>query len=175
VIVLRKIDFLDSNLTAKINKIKIFQYLEDDEKKMLLNIADYFEYRQGEKIIAQGEVSYCFYAVINGRLNVTIDGENGNQIQISSINEGDFFGENGIFTDGQKRTASISPVDTAQVLRIGRDDFFNFIRMFPKAGVNILMLFVHGLMKRLNTSNKELASEREDTSDKIPFFEKSTK
>jgi CRP-like cAMP-binding protein len=172
VIILRKIDILESNLLAKIYKIKIFQYLDENEKKMLLKIADYFEYRKDEKIISQGEVSYCFYAVISGELNVTIDGENGNQIQISNIHEGDFFGENGIFTDGQRRTANISPVDTAQILRIGRDDFFNFIRMYPKAGVNLLMLFVHGLMKRLNTTNKELASEREDLLDKIPFFEK---
>jgi CRP/FNR family transcriptional regulator, cyclic AMP receptor protein len=157
---------------AKIYKIKIFQYLDDNEKKMLLTIADYFEYHKDEKIISQGEVSYCFYAVITGKLNVSIDGENGAQIQISTIQEGDFFGENGIFTDGQKRTANISPVDTAQVLRIGRDDFFNFIRLYPKAGVNLLMLFVHGLMKRLSTANKDLINDKDETLDKIPFFEK---
>ena len=100
---MRKIEIIDNNLLAKINKIKIFQYLEDSEKKMLLQIADYFEYRKDEKIIAQGEVSYCFYAVISGELNVSIDGENSTQIQISNIHQGDFFGENGIFTDGQKQ------------------------------------------------------------------------
>jgi CRP/FNR family cyclic AMP-dependent transcriptional regulator len=172
VIFLRKIDLLDSVLLAKIYKIKIFQYLDDNEKKMLLNIADYFEYHKDEKIISQGEISYCFYAVISGNLKVSVDDGNGNQIQISKINEGDFFGENGIFTDGQKRTANISPVDTAQILRIGRDDFFNFIRLYPKAGVNLLMLFVHGLMKRLNSVNQELVNEKEDILDKIPFFEK---
>jgi len=169
---LHKIDILNNNLMAKIYKIKIFQYLDDNEKKMLLTIADYFEYHKDEKIISQGEVSYCFYAVITGKLNVSIDGENGAQIQISTIQEGDFFGENGIFTDGQKRTANISPVDTAQVLRIGRDDFFNFIRLYPKAGVNLLMLFVHGLMKRLSTANKDLINDKDETLDKIPFFEK---
>jgi cAMP-binding proteins - catabolite gene activator and regulatory subunit of cAMP-dependent protein kinases len=170
---LRKIDILDNLLLSKIYKIKIFQYLDDNEKKMLLNIADYFEYHKDEKIISQGEISYCFFAVISGRLKVSIDDENGNQINISEINEGDFFGENGIFTDGQKRTANISPIDTALILRIGRDDFFNFIRLYPKAGVNLLMLFVHGLMKRLNSANKELVNEREEMQDKIPFFEKS--
>ncbi len=169
---MRKIDIIDSNLMAKVYKIKIFQYLDDNEKKMLLNIADYFEYHKDEKIITQGEISYCFYAVITGELNVTVNDENGNQIQISTIHAGDFFGENGIFTDGQRRTANISPADTGLILRIGRDDFFNFIRMYPKAGVNLLMLFVHGLMKRLSTANKELVSEKEELLEKIPFFEK---
>lgn len=169
---MRKIDIIDNNLLAKIYKITIFQYLDDHEKSMLLKIADYFEYYKDEKIISQGEISYCFYAVISGQLKVTVDGENGQQIPISSINEGDFFGENGIFTDGQRRTANISPRDTALILRIGRDDFFNFIRMYPKAGVNLLMLFVHGLMKRLNSANKELV--REELCDRIPFFQKPT-
>ncbi len=169
---MRKIDIVDNNLMTRVYKIKIFQYLDDNEKKMLLNIADYFEYHKDEKIITQGEISYCFYAVITGELNVSINGENGNQVQVSTIHAGDFFGENGIFTDSQRRTANISPVDNALILRIGRDDFFNFIRMYPKAGVNILMLIVHGLMKRLSTANKELVNEKEDLVEKIPFFEK---
>ena len=170
---MRKIEIIDNNLLSKIYKISIFQHLDEREKELLLKIADYFEYRKDEKIITQGEVSYCFYAVISGHLNVSIDGENGKQIIISDIKEGDFFGENGIFTDGQKRSANVSPAETAQVLRIGRDDFFTFIRTYPRAGVNLLMMFVHGLMKRLNTSNKELVEEREELLDKIPFFAKS--
>lgn len=173
---MRKIDWLDSFLMSKIDKISIFQYLDENDKKMLLKFAHYFEYDKDERIVTQGEVSYCFYAVISGHLNVTINGENGKQVQISSINEGDFFGETGIFYDGQ-RTANVSALDTAQVLMIGRNDLFTFIRMYPKAGVNLLMLFVHGLIKKLNSSNKQLAGERKATLDKIldriPFFEKS--
>lgn len=156
---------------AKINKIALFHYLDDNEKKLLLQNADFFEYYKGEKIITQGEVSSCFYVVFSGDLKVTVIGENGMEFQISTINEGDFFGETGIFSNGQ-RTANVSPVDTAQVLRIGRNDFFTFIRTYPRAGVNFLMLFVHGLMKKLNASNKELTVEREALFDKILFFEK---
>lgn len=168
---LRKIVLADCNLLPKINQITIFQYLDENERRQLLNITDFLEYYKDEKIITQGEVSSCFFVVINGQLNVSINGENGKKIQVSSINEGDFFGETGIFTDGQ-RTANVSPIESAQILRIGRNDFFSFIRMYPQAGVKLMMLFVHGLMKKLNASNQELAVEREGQLDKILFFEK---
>jgi hypothetical protein len=34
-----------------------------------------------------------------------------------------------------------------------------------------MMLFVNGLMKKLNASNKELVVEKETAFSKIPFFE----
>lgn len=168
---MRIIDWLDSYLQAKIDKISIFQYLDDNEKKTLLKFVHFHEYYKDEKIITQGEVSYNFYALISGTLNVTINGENGKQVLISHINEGEFFGETGIFDDGQ-RTATVSAADTVQVLVIERNDFFCYIRMYPKAGVKLLMLFVNGLMRKLNASNKELAVERKIN--KIPFFEDMT-
>lgn len=167
---MRIIDWLDSYLQAKIDKISIFQYLDDSEKKNLLKFAHFHEYYNGEKIITQGETSYSFYALISGKLDVTINGENGKQLLISHINEGEFFGETGIFDDGQ-RTATVSAAGTAQVLVIERNDFFCYIRMYPKAGIKLMMLFVHGLIKKLNASNKELVVEKESAYSKIPFFE----
>lgn len=167
---MRIIDWLDSYLQAKIDKISIFKYLDDSEKKILLKFTHFHEYYKDEKIITQGEVSYSFYALISGKLHVTINGENEKQILISHINEGEFFGETGIFDDGQ-RTATVSAADTAQILVIERNDFFCFIRMYPKSGVKLLMLFVNGLIRKLNASNKELVVERETVLGKIPFFE----
>ncbi len=167
---MRIIDWLDSYLQAKVDKISIFKYLDDSEKKILSKFAHFHEYYKDERIITQGETSYSFYALVSGKLNVTINGENGKQILISHINEGEFFGETGIFDDGQ-RTATVSATDTAQVLVIERNDFFCFIRMYPKAGVKLLMLFVNGLIKKLNASNQELVVERETVFDKIPFFD----
>lgn len=167
---MRIIDWLDSYLQEKIDKISIFKYLDDNEKKILLKFAHFHEYYRDEKIITQGETSYSFYALISGKLNVTINGDNGKQIFITHINEGEFFGETGIFDDGQ-RTATVSAAETSQVLVVERNDFFCYIRMYPKAGIKLMMLFVNGLMKKLNASNKELVVEKETGIDKIPFFE----
>ncbi len=152
---MRKIE--NGSQPLKVDNVSIFQYLSDNERRQLLSICDVLEYYKGDRIITQDEVSSSFFVVLLGSLKVTVTDPSGAEIFISYIQEGDFFGETGIFSDA-KRTANVSPVDTAQILRIGREDFFHFIRMYPHAGVKLLMLFVYGLMKKLNESNQGLVA-----------------
>ncbi len=165
----------DGSLSLKVDNISIFQYLNENERRQLLNICDVFEYYKGERIITQGEVSSCFFVVLSGSLKVTFTDPGGAEVFISNIQAGDFFGETGIFSDA-KRTANVSPLDTVQILRIGREDFFHFIRMYSHAGVKLLMLFVYGLMKKLNDSNQGLVAMERKTvlnhSDVDQFFKK---
>ena len=53
----------------------------------------------------------------------------------------------------------------SEILKIDRDEFFNFITQETAAGVKILMIFVNGLLKKLSDSNKELAFERRNVMD----------
>jgi CRP/FNR family cyclic AMP-dependent transcriptional regulator len=95
---------------SKLGNISIFQYLTDDERKQLLDICEIFEYHKGEKIVSKGEVSSCFYAVLSGTLNVTVQDDAGKEIFLARIGEGEFFGEAGIFSDA-RRTADVSATD----------------------------------------------------------------
>ena len=148
---------------SKLGNITIFHYLNEDEKKYLLNICEIYQYEQGEKIIAQGETGTCFYAMLSGTVNVTVPDQNtGKEVFLSLIGEGEFFGEAGIFSNST-RTANVSAAETSELISIGRNQFFTFISRFTSAGVKILMAFVNGLLKKLNDSNKELAFERRNT------------
>jgi CRP-like cAMP-binding protein len=152
----------DGSLLSRVNNISIFHNLNDDEKRNLLSICDLLEYYKGDRVITQGEESSSFFIVLTGTLKVTVKDPAGVEIFVSYIQEGDFFGETGIFSNS-KRTANVSPVDTARILSIGKDDFFRFIHMYPHAGVKILMLFVFGLMKKLNETNQGLMAMEKRT------------
>jgi CRP-like cAMP-binding protein len=152
----------DGSLISRLNNISIFHNLNDDEKRNLLGICDLLEYYKGDRVITQGEESSSFFIVVTGTLQVTVKDSSGTEIFISNIQEGDFFGETGIFGDS-KRTANVSPVDTARILCVGKNDFFRFIHMYPHAGVKILMLFVFGLMKKLNETNQGLMAMEKRT------------
>lgn len=112
--------------------------------------------------------------MVSGALKVAVRENEEREIPLSLIGEGDIFGETGIFSD-TKRTATVSPVDTAMVLRIGRDDFFHFVRLYPRAGVKLLMMFIYGLITKLSDSNQERILERKiilDENELNRFFEK---
>jgi CRP/FNR family cyclic AMP-dependent transcriptional regulator len=150
---------------SKLGNISIFHYLTDEERKHLLNISEIFEYNKDETIVTLGEISICFYAILSGTVNVTVpDINTGKEVFLSCIGEGEFFGEAGIFSNA-KRTANVSAAETAEIISIGRNDFFSFISRHPSAGVKILMVFVNGLLKKLSESNKELAYERRNVLD----------
>jgi CRP-like cAMP-binding protein len=154
-----------SYLISKLGNVKLFQYLNDVEKQDLLNISEFYQYEAEEPVITQGETSTCFFAILSGTVNVTVkDVATGNQVFLSCIGEGDFFGENGVFSNTQ-RTANVSAATICEIIKIDRDDFFNYITKQTAAGVKILMIFVNGLMKKLSDSNKELAFERRNVLD----------
>jgi CRP-like cAMP-binding protein len=153
---------IDGSLLSRVGNITIFHNLNDDEKRNLLGICDLLEYYKGDRVISQGEDSSSFFIVLTGTLKVTVKDPSGAEIFLSYIQEGDFFGETGIFSDS-KRTANVSPVDTSRILSIGKNDFFRFIHMYPHAGVKILMLFVMGLMKKLNETNQGLMAMEKRT------------
>jgi CRP-like cAMP-binding protein len=170
---MRKVQFEDVKyILSKVGEISIFHYLTVDQKWKLLNICEVFEYEPGEKITTEGETGTCFYAILSGTVNITVnDSNSGKEIFIAATGAGDFFGEAGIFND-IKRTATVSAVDTTEILCIPRDNFFNYVNGYASAGVKILMLFVNGLLKKLYDSNKELAFVRRDVMDQtaIDYF-----
>jgi CRP-like cAMP-binding protein len=152
-------------LISKLGNVKLFQYLSDVEKRDLLGISEIYQFEAEERIITQGEVSTCFYAILSGTVNVSVkDVATGNEVFLSCIGEGDFFGETGVFSNAQ-RTANVSAAVASEILKIDRDEFFNFITQETAAGVKILMIFVNGLLKKLSDSNKELAFERRNVMD----------
>ncbi|MGE5558376.1 MAG: cyclic nucleotide-binding domain-containing protein [Bacillota bacterium] len=156
---------LNVDLLGQLKDVGLFHYLSDDEKRQLISNCELFEYAKDEKVVTQGEVSSCFFVVFSGTLNVTVKDNTGKEVFISSIGAGDFFGEAGIFTNAQ-RTANVAPAtDSAGILRIDRNAFFDFVKQYPTAGVKMLMLFINGLLKKLSDSNKELAMTRSSVLD----------
>lgn len=163
---MRKVQFEDIKyILSKVGEISIFHYLTVDQKWKLLSICEVFEYEPGEVITTEGEIGACFYAILSGAVNITVnDAKTGKEVFIAATGAGDFFGEAGIFTD-IKRTATVSAVETSEILHIPRENFFNYINAYSAAGVKILMLFVNSLLKKLYDSNKELAFVRRDVLD----------
>ncbi|MGE5557147.1 MAG: cyclic nucleotide-binding domain-containing protein [Bacillota bacterium] len=148
------------NLLSELGSVSFFHYLSEEEKKQLLGVCEILSYDKDERIVKQGEIGTCLYAVLSGTLSVTIVDMCGKEIFLSTIKKGEFFGEAGIFYNLQ-RTANVFPAtDTAGILRIERKALFEFIQKRPSAGVKILILFIRGLLDKLSESNKELAGLR---------------
>jgi len=145
---------------SKIRRIKSFRYLDDVELKSLLAIAEVIAYDQGTKIVTQGKTGNHFYALIAGAVDVSVSELQEGELVISSLVEGDTFGEAAMFLK-EERTASVTATQDSVMMRIARKDLMNFFKSNSGAGVKILLVIVFGLLSKLSNANQEIAFEKQ--------------
>ncbi len=142
-----------------VGRIIVFKYLKPEEVKKIISISRFYSYDKDEKIIAKGDLSHNLCAVLAGTVHVVVPEKATGSVFISSIGEGDVFGEAGIFLN-VKRTADVVSADESVILSITREDIIGFIKSHPDAGIKILMLIIYSLLRKLKEANIELAFER---------------
>ena len=144
----------------KIRAIKAFRYLDDMELRSLLAIAEVVAYDKGTKIVTQGKIGNRFYALISGSVDVSVSELQEGEIVISSLADGDTFGEAAMFLK-EERTASVTATQDSIMMSIARKDLMNFFKSNSSAGVKILLVIVFGLLTKLSNANQEIAFEKQ--------------
>ena len=79
-------------------------------------------YPRGSTIIFAGEQSDSIFYITKGSVTVIIEDENGREIIVAYLNEGDFFGEMAMFGEGT-RTAWIKAKTECEVAELGYQKF----------------------------------------------------
>ncbi len=87
-----------------------------------LSVAHKRRYPRGSTIIFAGEESDSIFYITKGSVTVIIEDENGREIIVAYLNEGDFFGEMAMFGEG-KRTAWIKAKTECEVAELGYPKF----------------------------------------------------
>jgi CRP-like cAMP-binding protein len=107
-----------------LRKIPIFQSLTDDELTQILQAPEneIAEYAQKQAIIREAEIGDCMYIVLEGTVEVSIRGVSGGRdINIATLNAGDFFGEQSLLPGGTgRRNASVRAAYDSKLLRIDK-------------------------------------------------------
>jgi CRP/FNR family cyclic AMP-dependent transcriptional regulator len=79
-------------------------------------------YPRGSTIIFAGEKSDSIFYITKGSVTVLIEDDNGREIIVAYLNEGDFFGEMAMFGEGT-RTAWIKAKTECEVAELGYQKF----------------------------------------------------
>lgn len=102
--------------------VDLFKDLKVSKALEFLRIVVYSQHAPGEQIIATGDQGEHFYMVISGAADVVKNGE-----VVRSYGRYDYFGEMAL-VENQLRSADIVAKTELELLRMGRYDFFNFMR-----------------------------------------------
>ena len=113
---------------------------------------------RGEFVFLEGERSRdeCFL-IVKGRVEVLIEGMDGNETLLYCLDEGDLVGEM-VFFGQAHRTATVRAVTAVEVLRISRERWTHYIDSRPESARVILEQLVsrfmstHEVVRRLGQS-----------------------
>ncbi len=145
---------------SKLKKSMVFRFLSDNALNEILKIAQILKYKTDELVISEGEMSPYLFSVLEGSVSVSVRKKDDKDVFICVIGEGDVFGEAAMFLKA-KRTASVVCTGNTTLLRINRQDFFNFLKANSSAGIKILLIIIYSMLHKLRDANQELAFERQ--------------
>lgn len=140
-------------------KLSIFKFMSATEILQIIGESELIHYEDTEKIVNQGEINQNILVVVQGTVQVNVREESGKDVYICSIEEGEIFGEAGMFLR-VRRTANIVSLDESVILRIPRSELMKFIKENPSTGNKLLLVIIHSLLKKLRGTNQELAFEK---------------
>lgn len=106
----------ETTLIERLSNVGIFAPLNSDEVTRLISSSQRRIFAPGETVIKAGDKGSSMFVINKGRVHIQIS-EKGKPRTVAKLNEGDYFGEMGLFT-GEPRTANVVAAEETEVLEI---------------------------------------------------------
>ncbi|HKB77934.1 MAG TPA: cyclic nucleotide-binding domain-containing protein [Myxococcales bacterium] len=127
-----------------LKSIDLFRGLPGEELATIAEIAEEQPFAAGDPVFAEGEPGDALYLLVEGAVKVHRGGE-----QLAQLGARDVFGEMAVL-DSQPRSASVTVLKDAVLLKIGRDDFRDILQERPEIGMGIIQV----LSRRLRPAGR---------------------
>src|ERR1700752_2534738 len=102
--------------------VPIFEELTDAAIASLGRLTARRRYPKDTVVFFENEEGDSFFMILEGRIKVTILGDDGREVILSMLGPGDFFGEMALL-DNEPRSATAIAVEETELLSLHRNDF----------------------------------------------------
>ena len=156
---------IDASIVAEIDHLSD---LKPEEQAALAERLEMLPYKAGTAIFSFGDPGHALYIVRSGEVEIFVKNDQGEKIVLEVAQPGDVFGEVSLLDDGP-RTAWVAAVTDAEVLRLDREHFEDYVRAYTPAALNLLSVIARRLRKsdelirRTVTRNANDVSEEQKT------------
>jgi CRP-like cAMP-binding protein len=130
----------------RLRRHPLFAELPPEEFERLLSSATERRLAHGDTIFRRGEPGSSLIAVLEGQVRIGVCSENGREITLGIIGQGELFGEIAVI-DGAGRTADATAMGACRLLVLDRRDFLPFLERCPHIAVRLLQLLCARMRK----------------------------
>lgn len=103
------------------------------------------QFAAGDEIVRQGDMADKFYIIVEGRVEVVEENEDGSERVIEHLGSGDYFGEIGLL-EGGFRVATVRALTDVHTLSFNRQAFLRWMHQSPDSETDI----INTMQERLN-------------------------
>ncbi len=133
--------------------VPIFSELSDEDITSLAHLALRKRYPKDTVVFFENEEGDFFFTITEGRIKVTILGDDGREVILSVLGPGDFFGEMALL-DNEPRSATAIAVEESELLSLHRNDFQTVLN----ENKSITSALIRVLSARLRRANHQIST-----------------
>lgn len=138
-----------------LEKISLFSQIPADCLAKLEQVSTLRKYPKNSILFMEGDDTGQLYIVQSGLVCVYTDDDDGRQLVLNYMGEGDYFGELSLL-DKQPRSASARVTEDSQLLTISREAFRSFLQEHP-ALYDMLIVELVSRIRDLTSNVKDMA------------------
>jgi CRP-like cAMP-binding protein len=142
-----------AQLKTHLKDVPLFSNLNDAHLAALARTGNMKRFSKGQIIVNQSSPGNTFYIVISGQVKVALLHEDGKEIILTLLSEGNFFGELSLL-DNDPRSASVIAAEDAALFILTRKQFYQLITDNPR----ILEKIIKEMCRRLRRADEKINS-----------------
>jgi CRP/FNR family cyclic AMP-dependent transcriptional regulator len=109
-------------------------------------------YPTNSVIISAGEQSNTLYYILRGSVSVVIEDEDGHELVLAYLNEGDFFGEIGMFDERHERSAWVRARGECEVAQVS----YERIQQLCKDDPDVIFAMLRAISMRVRDTSRKV-------------------
>ncbi len=129
-----------------LKKVSLFEGLDENELTALASSTVVRTFPKDNVIILAEEQGDTLFVIQRGRVKVSIVSEDGREVILSTLGEGDFFGDMSLL-DSKPRSANVTATEETELLMLRRGDFLHLIKNIPQIAIKLLAVLAGRLRK----------------------------
>jgi CRP-like cAMP-binding protein len=120
-----------------LKKVPLFSELHEKDLERIASLLVKKAYTKGNVILMEEDIGKTLFIIVQGKVKISRIGEDGKEVILSILGEGEFFGELSIL-DGMARSATVTSLGDSELLILRREDFLNLLHEYPQIAINLL-------------------------------------
>lgn len=134
-----------------LRRVPLLAQLSDEDIAQLAEVARERSYPRNAVIVFEDDPGDALYLVIKGQVKVVLIGEDGREVILSVLKDGDCFGEMALIDD-EPRSAHVIAMEDSDVLVLRREDFQRKLSELPGMALALLRT----LSRRLREADEKI-------------------